>query len=327
MAATDTPNTRRQRLQEELTDVPEKYKEKGYGLFFAFIIFITFFVVTPIYVKNHLWSRILSLGTEQQLYVWGSFALHEGVFIVLNVVMAIIYYVELPFFEKYKIQMKDWPWKRGPNERARWFSLVRKSIATVTINHLCLSLPSLYLSYDNVHNWNLMKFDLESFPEWYTVAFQITCFMIIEDTLFYWGHRTLHHKSIYAYIHKVHHTYNCTIGIASEYAHPFEFVVANLIPFTAGPLLFRAHLFTFWMWFILRIGETIDGHCGYEFTWSPYRLLPFSGSASHHDFHHSHNRGNFASFFTWWDIMMGTDETYCAFVAKQKALSNGKKAN
>ena len=34
---------------------------------------------------------------------------------------------------------------------------------------------------------------------------------------------------------------------------------------------------------------------GFEFPWSPFRLLPFSASATYHDYHHSHNRGNFSS--------------------------------
>lgn len=57
----------------------------------------------------------------------------------------------------------------------------------------------------------------------------------------------------------------------------------------------------------MRIFESIDGHSGYEFSWSPYRLLPLSGSSEYHNFHHSHNTGNFGSFFSYWDILCGTN--------------------
>lgn len=102
---------------------------------------------------------------------------------------------------------------------------------------------------------------------------------------------------------------------------------------------------TFWMWTLLRIAETIDGHCGYEFSWAPFRLIPLSGnhslslysntlymvwfclcnvsfdcflfslslflgSATHHDYHHSHNIGNYGSFFIIWDTIMGTNISY-----------------
>eukprot|EP00455_Lapot_gusevi_P014815 TRINITY_DN17463_c0_g1_i1.p1 TRINITY_DN17463_c0_g1~~TRINITY_DN17463_c0_g1_i1.p1 ORF type:complete len:157 (-),score=32.90 TRINITY_DN17463_c0_g1_i1:112-582(-) len=148
---------------------------------------------------------------------------------------------------------------------------------------------------------------------------QIGFFMVVEDTIFYFAHRTLHHPAIYQYMHKWHHQYKETVGIAAEYAHPMEYLLANMIPTAIGPLLCGAHLYTFFMWLILRIGETIDGHCGYEFPWSPYRLIPFSGSASVHDFHHSHNVGNFASFFTWWDRICGTDHAWVEHLSHKKA--------
>jgi len=66
----------------------------------------------------------------------------------------------------------------------------------------------------------------------------------------------------------------------------------------------RMHLATVAVWLCLRVFETIDGHCGYEFSWSPFRLLPFSGSSEYHNYHHSHNVGNYSSFFSYWD-------TYC----------------
>lgn len=72
-----------------------------------------------------------------------------------------------------------------------------------------------------------------------------------------------------------------------------------------------------WQWTLLRIGETVDGHSGYEFPWSPYRLLPYSGSSTAHDFHHSHNVGNFASFFTYWDHLCGTDQAFVKWEHKQ----------
>lgn len=39
---------------------------------------------------------------------------------------------------------------------------------------------------------------------------------------FYWTHRLLHSKSLYARFHKQHHEYTGTISFAAEYAHPLE---------------------------------------------------------------------------------------------------------
>lgn len=65
----------------------------------------------------------------------------------------------------------------------------------------------------------------------------------------------------------------------------------------------------------MRVAETIDGHCGYEFSWSPYRLLPLSGSSEYHNFHHSHNVGNYASFFSYWDSLFGTNKDFFIYKA------------
>lgn len=145
-----------------------------------------------------------------------------------------------------------------------------------------------------------------------TIMMSVTFCMVCEDAIFYVSHRLLHTKSLYPYIHKIHHTHRITVGIAAEYAHPIEFVLGNMIPFASGPLILgkNIHLYTVMVWGVLRMGETLDGHSGYEFSWSPYRLIPFSTSASYHAFHHSHNIGNFSSFFSLWDTYFGSNKVF-----------------
>jgi sterol desaturase/sphingolipid hydroxylase (fatty acid hydroxylase superfamily) len=43
---------------------------------------------------------------------------------------------------------------------------------------------------------------------------------LVNDFLFYWAHRALHHPKLYGRIHKQHHLFKQTIGIAAEFAHP-----------------------------------------------------------------------------------------------------------
>jgi len=190
-----------------------------------------------------------------------------------------------------------------------------KTFKGLAINHILMA-PILYvLGYGSASKY--MKAGIDQIPPWYLIPFQIIGCMVIEDTLFYWIHRGLHHKVVYRQVHKIHHEYKTTIGLASEYAHPIEYILSDAIPFTAGPLILGLHYYVFWMWMIVRVGETVDGHCGYDFPWSPYRLLPFSGSAAVHDYHHSHNVGNFGTFFTYWDDFMGTSKDFHKYLKKQ----------
>jgi sterol desaturase/sphingolipid hydroxylase (fatty acid hydroxylase superfamily) len=154
--------------------------------------------------------------------------------------------------------------------------------------------------------------DLDSLPSKWEIMKHITFFMIMEDFVFYWSHRILHLPFIYSAIHKQHHEYKDSISISSEYAHPLETILSNTLPTVAGYKMLghRTHMVTVTLWVALRIADTIDAHCGYDFSWSPFRLLPFSGESNYHNYHHTHNTGNYASFFTLWDTCCGTNYSY-----------------
>ena len=141
-----------------------------------------------------------------------------------------------------------------------------------------------------------------------SIIFLILC----EDLTFHFAHKFLHQKWIYPYIHKKHHDYHVTVSISSDYSHPAEFYIAGLLPSSVGGLLLgnSVHLSTMLMFGLMRTFESIDGHTGYEFPWSPYRMLPFSASTEYHDYHHSHNVGNYSSFFTVLDTLFGCDRDY-----------------
>jgi len=62
------------------------------------------------------------------------------------------------------------------------------------------------------------------------------------------------------------------------------------------------------MWMVVRMSKSGDAHCGYDFPWSPFQYIPFGTDEVFHDFHHTNNIGNYASFFTIWDSMMGTTQ-------------------
>ena len=138
---------------------------------------------------------------------------------------------------------------------------------------------------------------MEDLPDWKkNIASVIFC-MICEDFGFYVTHKLFHWGPLYKIFHKVHHEHITTFVLASEHTHPVEFILGSLIPGGLGYLILnrKMHLWTLLVWTAVRIGETNDGHGGYEFSWSPYRLIPFMVPASYHDFHHSRNNGNYAT--------------------------------
>lgn len=186
-----------------------------------------------------------------------------------------------------------------------------------------VSLPCLLLFSIWNDNYEIIySFEIEDLPDWKTLGLTITFCMICDDLFFHLTHRFFHWRVIYPYFHKIHHTYVTTIGIAAEYSHPVEFILSSAIPSSLGCIFLgkHCHFYTYLLWAIVRLMETQDGHCGYDFSWSPYRLIPFSTSASYHDFHHSHNVGNYSSFFSFWDTLFGCNKDYYAFEEKKKEI-------
>jgi len=157
-------------------------------------------------------------------------------------------------------------------------------------------------------------------PSLRSIAMKIPLFFIVEDFYFYWVHRALHHKSIYKYVHKLHHTHAAPFGMAAEYAHPIETAILGFGTML-GPILFARHLLTLWIWLAVRLMETVEDHSGYEFPYSPTNCIPFWGGAVHHDYHHKEFEGNYASVFTLWDWVFSTD---AGFRASQKQKKENK---
>jgi hypothetical protein len=89
-----------------------------------------------------------------------------------------------------------------------------------------------------------------------------------------------------------HITSTAPFGFAAEYAHPIETMVLG-VGTVIGPLVLTRHYFTVLVWLIVRLFQTVEAHCGYDFPWSPRHFIPFWGGAEFHDYHHE----TFVSFF------------------------------
>lgn len=115
----------------------------------------------------------------------------------------------------------------------------------------------------------------------------------------------------------MHHEYKQPHSWAVEYSHPVEYVLANSIGIFLGAILLSSHIHTFYIWIAIRTAEGVDGHSGYDFWFSPFRYFPFRPGANVHDYHHSHNVGNYGSFFVFWDTICGTNMSNKDYVAME----------
>ena len=125
------------------------------------------------------------------------------------------------------------------------------------------------------------------------------------------GHRLFHSRMFYRF-HKIHHRYKQSLWCATIYCHPLEMVICNILPAVIGPMILgkKMHITTVMAWlFAISLGSIVD-HCGYEFSWSPFRLIPFTCDYGYHVFHHSHNVGNYSTFLHFWDTILGSNKAH-----------------
>lgn len=103
--------------------------------------------------------------------------------------MWLIYHLEVPFFERYKINSEPWPWKK---DKKLWKEFLCKSILLVSFNMLVTfplaSLGDLYFS-----DWKI-KFTIsaETLPNTSTLVASIIFMMVCEDFSFHFSHKFLH---------------------------------------------------------------------------------------------------------------------------------------
>jgi sterol desaturase/sphingolipid hydroxylase (fatty acid hydroxylase superfamily) len=233
---------------------------------------------------------------DRKVFVIGTWLVHFTVFWGWNAFLTVCYRYNL--FPERRILGGEFPSS----------DLVRKCVVHLLSNHLLVQPIALYFLYPAFAYFGATVSG--PLPPAHIILRDLTVAALINDTLFYWGHRMLHHKSVYKYIHKQHHQFKATIGMACEYAHPVEDVVSNLIPTLSGCLLMGSHVLVFWLWLAIALTFTIDAHSGYTFLMSPFNKLPFQVGSDRHDFHHSHNVGCYGAAFRFWDSVMGTDKAF-----------------
>ncbi len=196
----------------------------------------------------------------------------------------------------------DWaaPYKIQ-SRRARQQELFGASMKTWVVNNAIL-FPVVMLGWPLLRHSGVHAGPL---PPWYVIVGQLVFFIYLDDFLYYWFHRSMHSRWAYKKIHSWHHRILTPWAVTGVYMHPVEYVLTATVALV-GPIALGSHVVVLWIWFTFRQWEAAEGHCGYEFSWTPTHLLPFNDGARHHDFHHAKVKGNYAGFLTLWDYLFGT---------------------
>ena len=168
---------------------------------------------------------------------------------------------------------------------------------------------SILLGVGIVGIFLLQDFIAFELPSVWVFVWQLVLIFLIDDLYFYFYHSALHTKFLYKHIHKTHHRSTMPIPMEYIFTHPLEWFFGAIGPFIGLVVIAsfaEINIYAFWAMSALRNLHELDIHSGIKSS-KITSLIPFYGTTEHHDLHHSKNRGNYASTFTLWDKVFGTE--------------------
>jgi sterol desaturase/sphingolipid hydroxylase (fatty acid hydroxylase superfamily) len=196
----------------------ERYRRKGlvntivgFFLFFGLLFLVKEWGmrIWPEHVEDKAWfffkwALILRIGANIFCFLW----------------MLPGYLNLLPIYEKYKInKVSSWAWQRPD-----WSIMKRKLFYNILMNEVLIYSIFMYLPH-----FVGVKQRFLGFPSCQEIFGHMILIYLLDDSFSYWGHRIFHSfKALYK-MHKIHHEYDKVFTLATEYFHPFDYVMANLV--------------------------------------------------------------------------------------------------
>jgi lathosterol oxidase len=181
---------------------------------------------------------------------------------------------------------------------------IRREIILSMMTSVIYGVVGLLSVYAIGRHWMHLYFKVNQYGTfWFWFSIVLTIF--VHDTYFYWTHRLMHHRRLFRYMHKAHHTsVNPTPWAAYAFDPGEAFVQACIFPL----ILYPIHPLAFLIFMIWQVGFNVMGHAGFEiFPSSFLKSWPgrFLNTPTNHTMHHQYVRGNYGLYFNLWDRWMG----------------------
>ncbi|MCC6137193.1 MAG: sterol desaturase family protein [Bdellovibrionaceae bacterium] len=178
------------------------------------------------------------------------------------------------------------------------------SMSTVVLT----SFWGVFLFWVYNQGYFLVYTDINGFWGYAYIAFSIYMAMLIHDTYFYWAHRLMHTKTLFHYVHAIHHKSMNPTPFAAFSFHPLEaiFEIFFLLPLL---MIMPMHVSAVFIFLFFTFVFNVAGHLGHELNpkgmwdnwWGRWLTTP-----THHNLHHQLFNCNYALYYRYWDVWFKT---------------------
>ncbi|KAJ1975958.1 c-5 sterol desaturase [Dimargaris cristalligena] len=176
---------------------------------------------------------------------------------------------------------------------------IRQEIIAATKAFLPMTILTVPWFMMEVHGYSRL-YENVSLYGWPYFFLTILLFLLFTDFGVYWIHRLLHHRLIYAKVHKPHHKWIIPTPFA---AFAFNYLDGYLqsVPYHLAVFVFPIHKYLYLGLFVFVQLWTVMIHDGEYMSTNPI----INGSA-HHTVHHIYFNYNYGQYFTLWDRVFGS---------------------
>jgi len=194
-------------------------------------------------------------------------------------------------------------------------SQIRREIGWSLASAAIYGVPAGVLAWGwQTRGWSAIYQDPSTYPLWW-MPVSVLVYLIAHDTWFYWTHRAMHHPSLFAIAHAVHHASRPPTAWAAMSFHPWE-ALSGAIVIPALALIVPIHVAMLGVVLTVMTVMGVANHIGWEIF--PRRLVegPIGRwliTATHHQRHHRDYRCNYGLYFRFWDRLCGTDQGLGSF--------------
>ncbi|RKP14239.1 hypothetical protein BJ684DRAFT_8903 [Piptocephalis cylindrospora] len=176
---------------------------------------------------------------------------------------------------------------------------IRREITLSCSSFFTMSLMTAFFFLGEIHGYSRMYEGPAEYGWAYLIA-SIPLFIFLTDFGVYWIHRGLHHRLVYARLHKPHHQWIIPTPFASHAFHPLDGFLQST-PYHIFVYLLPMNKFLYLGLFVFVNLWTVLIHDG------EYMVQgPVINSSAHHAVHHLQFNYNYGQYFTLWDRVGGS---------------------